>query len=552
MKDIITHTIHNLLTEAVWGKTREATKRGIETYINDIINQNIEYKEKLLETAKNLAGEENIQIRDNEVYVLMNNNLQPLSRWYFFNIINTLNLGKTKKDVINDCKYDYGFCKLYINEILLGGKDNVIETLQMIICFLRNNPKFLETINGFNYNSFTLSELEQVTEQNIKEWRADKFNRYRHLGVANVRQDYYICKVTKTWELQNFKLPDNRVIDLRQYSQNWCIATKSSYINGYIGNNGVFYICVHKDFDKIESNSNTSSNFPLDEYGLSLIAISVSRSGDIQTVTTRWNHAGGAGDHSMTDDQLARFFNADPYQLFTPLNETELQNNGVMSIETILQHIQEKDFSIFDTLAKFGRYKIATIDNNFYVILPNKKLLLNTSFTNIEMVDDDNGVARIESGSKINFMYMYNKRTPLVWNQPIENWFDEVVDDSGGFMCVRIGNKYNITDGVTMIWKQPVEYWFDDCGYWSDGGVTVEINNQEFWLGESGYLYHEDDDYDAEPINPRNYKKIFQPLRQSNTINEMFDIYDKNNKQQLGMNSLVEHIVNSYQQKYIK
>lgn len=46
MKDIITHTIHNLLTEAVWGRTREATKRGIETYINDIINQNTQYKEK--------------------------------------------------------------------------------------------------------------------------------------------------------------------------------------------------------------------------------------------------------------------------------------------------------------------------------------------------------------------------------------------------------------------------------------------------------------------------------------------------------------------------
>ena len=36
-------------------------------------------------------------------------------------------------------------------------------------------------------------------------------------------------------------------------------------------------------------------------------------------------------------------------------------------------------------------------------------------------------------------------------------------------MTVRIGDKYNITDGVTMIWKQPVKYWFDDCGYWSDG-----------------------------------------------------------------------------------
>ena len=537
-----------ILNEAVWGKNRETTKRSIVLYINNLINQNIQYKEKLLEKAQNIAGEDNIKIQDNEIYVLMTNDLQPLSRWYYFYILNELDLGKTKSEVINDCKYDFGFCKLYIDECLVGGNDNIVDTLRIIICFLRYNPTFLETVNGFNYQDFTLSELEQATAEQIKEWRADKFNRYKHLGIENVRKDYYICKTNSTWGLQNLKLPNNQVIDVRKYTNDWCIANKSSYIDGYIGNTGVFYICVHKNFKKISS-ACYNSNFPLDKYGLSMLAISVSQSGDIQTVTTRWNHAGGANDHSMNDEQLAKFFNADPYQLFPPSSETELQNNGEISIESILQHIQEKDFSIFDTLVKFGRYKIATINNNYYVILPNKKLLLNTSFTSIEMIDDDNEIASIKSGDKTNYMYMYNKRTPLIWNQPIENWFDEVMEEPGGFITVRIGNKYNISNGVEMIWKQPVKYWFDDCGYWCDEHVCVEINNQDYWLTEGGYLYYDEDD--DEPINPRDYKKLFQRSAHKKTIDETFDIYNKNKNynQQLAMNNLIEHIVKSYQQK---
>lgn len=46
-------------------------------------------------------------------------------------------------------------------------------------------------------------------------------------------------------------------------------------------------------------------NFPFDDYGLSLIAVSVDETGSMNTCTLRWNHEHGVTDHMMSEKQLS-------------------------------------------------------------------------------------------------------------------------------------------------------------------------------------------------------------------------------------------------------
>lgn len=48
------------------------------------------------------------------------------------------------------------------------------------------------------------------------------------------------------------------------------------------------YVCMKDGFEDVRRME--GENFPLDEYGLSLVAVSVDDTGRLNTCTSRWNH----------------------------------------------------------------------------------------------------------------------------------------------------------------------------------------------------------------------------------------------------------------------
>jgi hypothetical protein len=60
---------------------------------------------------------------------------------------------------------------------------------------------------------------------------------------------------------------------------------------------GRFYFCLKPRFEKVERIE--GEDCPMDDYGKSMIAISVNDDGSLNTCTCRWNHDNGGNDNMM-------------------------------------------------------------------------------------------------------------------------------------------------------------------------------------------------------------------------------------------------------------
>ena len=98
----------------------------------------------------------------------------------------------------------------------------------------------------------------------------------------------------------------------------WCITYGEQHYNGYVKRNrGHFIIFCKKGFESIPRRK--GQGFPLDEYGLSMLAVVQSdKSTNILQVTSRWNHGTGIdntsvnnADHVMNKDELLQVIGGD-------------------------------------------------------------------------------------------------------------------------------------------------------------------------------------------------------------------------------------------------
>lgn len=107
--------------------------------------------------------------------------------------------------------------------------------------------------------------------------------------------------------------------DANEYSRytDWCVTQDEEYFLRYTDNGSeIFYFLLKEGFENVPREQ--GPNCPLDEYGLSMIAVSFRHDGSINTVTCRWNHDKGGNDFVMTPEQLSKLIGADIYGIFNP------------------------------------------------------------------------------------------------------------------------------------------------------------------------------------------------------------------------------------------
>jgi len=93
----------------------------------------------------------------------------------------------------------------------------------------------------------------------------------------------------------------------------------SSYTKNGLGR---FYFCLKPGFEKIKAVK--GEGCPMDEYGKSMIAISVNDDGSLNTCTCRWNHDNGGSDNMMDTKQISEFFGVNFYKTFVPYSADQL------------------------------------------------------------------------------------------------------------------------------------------------------------------------------------------------------------------------------------
>ena len=169
----------------------------------------------------------------------------------------------------------------------------------------------------------------------------------------------------------------------------------NSYTNDGIGQ---FYFCLRHGFENEEAVK--GENCPLDNYGLSMIAVSVDENGRLNTCTCRWNHDNGGNDSIMDPKQISEVIGMNFYQTFKPNNKwKDLVDNCMQRLAN-----GEDIIDVFDNVWSF-----------------------NEGFTAVRLND------------KCNFI---NTRGELLCNQ----WFDWCYDFVNGFAKVELNDRAFMID----------------------------------------------------------------------------------------------------------
>ena len=368
-----------------------------------------------------------------------NNNMKPARRyleeklgWGNEQIMDFF--GKMKHDIPNvrmsNCKYFLGVTRMIMEKQLTNG-ENIIK-LNSILKYI-NNDESLNSSFDRNLNGLTFEKLSEQTTEGMEQAYKLERERLSSTDFGERNTSYNIVKIN------NFK----EASEYGKYTT-WCVTHEKKAFNNYT-NNGIciFYFCLKDGFESIPKK--IGENCPLDEYGLSMLAVCVDENGECKTITCRWNHSNGGNDNIMSTDELSRLLGVNFYEVFKPSTLKE-------KLEKALSLAKKGDFSGFDGIYDFDEYGISIVKLNkkWNLIDVNGNLLSQQWFDEID--DFNNGFAIVKLNNKWNFIDQNGKLLSKQWF----NWIDGF--DRNGFSGVRLNNKFNFIDqNGKLLSKQ----WFD-------------------------------------------------------------------------------------------
>ena len=298
----------------------------------------------------------------------------------------------------------------------------------------------------------------------------------------------------------------------QQYGQytSWCVTHNEDMFNSYTNNGiGQFYFCLRHGFENEKAVK--GEHCPLDNYGLSMIAVSVDENGRLNTCTCRWNHDNGGNDSIMDPKQISEVIGMNFYQTFKPNNKwKELLDNCMRQLAN-----GEDPNDVFDDIGDFNDgFARVKLTGKWNFINTHGELLCNEWFdfcydfsegfaavelsgkwnfinTHGELLCNEwfdlcsafrEGFARVELTGKWNFI---NTRGELLWKG--DEWFDTCSDFNNGFAVVKLNGKCNfINTRGELLWKG--DQWFDRCGFFHNGFAAVKLNDKYNFINTRGEL----------------------------------------------------------------
>jgi len=164
-------------------------------------------------------------------------------------------------------------------------------------------PKAKE--QGFNQdlNGMSLQEFFDTFKGDVENTIKDERSKSSSFGQGDGTYNGYNIVPIKTYE------------EAKGYNKytDWCVTSMPDAFSRYAGN-GLFYFLLKKGFENVEKK--VGENAPLDEYGLSMIAVSFDMNGSVNTISCRWNHDNGGNDNVMSPEQVSEVIGADIHTIF--------------------------------------------------------------------------------------------------------------------------------------------------------------------------------------------------------------------------------------------
>ena len=290
----------------------------------------------------------------------------------------------------------------------------------------------------------------------------------------------------------------------------WCITHQANMYNSYTNEgSGRFYFCLANGFENVKAVK--GANCPLDEYGLSMIAVSVDMDGSPNTITCRWNHDNGGNDNVMTVEELENVIGRNFYKTFVPYSREELRAKGFVPFEDvpgILADVFKKcrpipeDFAIAKRL--LARYKIGyyTFYGDYYKCVLNErmnlvkdgKLISKTWFGAIR--HPANGCVEVTKvDGRSNIMDMNG-------NLRLDRWYDYLNGPTYGWYLVEADRKVNYVNKDNEFF---FKNWYGYIGNKPDSDYFIV----EVGADEKGYARFTIINRDEQPLINGYYNQIF-------------------------------------------
>ena len=273
-------------------------------------------------------------------------------------------------------------------------------------------------------------------------------------------------------------VPINSYEEATKYAKynEWCVTySEEMFDDKTCHGAGRFYFCLRNGFENVPKK--VGPNAPLDAYGLSMIAVSVTMEGEPNSITCRWNHDNGGSDSVMDDEQLSDLLGVNFYNVFKPYTREELHAKGFILFDEV-QEMLDKGVSTNKIFEFFGYfydgYARVKLNRKWNFINRNNKLFSDTWYDAV--YDFSNGYAVVQLDNKYNFIDTHGKYIS-------DTWFDEVWDFYVGYARVKLNGKCNLIDTHG---KYISDTWFDWVDNFHDGYAIVELDDKYNFIDKNG------------------------------------------------------------------
>ena len=341
-------------------------------------------------------------------------------------------IGKTKHDIPNirldNGKFLLGCLRMFFDgqlrdEAIIRNVDNALKQIHTD----GHTEEFDENLNGKNPN--------------------DLYNMFRETMKQNAHKDRERSAKRAFGGGSNYKIiPINSFEEAEPYGRytSWCVTHGKSAFESYTKGGNRFYFCLRNGFQSVPKDD---ENAPLNEWGLSMIAVNIDMEGNLTRVTTRYNHDyhGENNPQLETPEQLENVLNVPFYQTFKPYTRQKLLDMGIIPFDMVQELLDsgKKPNEIFQFVGDFKE-----------------------------------GFAKVKLNGKNNFI---NREGRLISS----TWFDYCGDFKEGFAAVRLNGKYNFINRECRLISST---WFDNCWDFKEGYAMVELNGERYYINGEGRL----------------------------------------------------------------
>ena len=382
-------------------------------------------------------------------------------------------IGTLKHDVPNlrldNCKFVTAGLRMYYNDDLSNYQS--ITTFNRILKDISIGNHSDEY--DFNLNGLTLEELS------LKYAEAEKIDtekdRIRSINRKFIGDSYYTIVPIETFK------------DANKYFEytSWCITQSEETFKSLNCGGNRFYFCLKDGFENVIKNDD---NAPLNEYGLSMIAVNIDMYGNLDAITTRYNHNffGENNEGLRNVEQLEDILNIPFYSTFLPYTRDELHEHGVILFDEVQGLLDSGKLpkDIFENIVEPYNtqetdYKLVYLNNKYNWITKDHKLLFpNKWFDHVGEFFD--GYTRVVEKNKQNLMDVNG-------NFISEQWFETCTDFIDGIAMVKLPQKgYNwINTKGEMLFPNK---WFDNAYNFVDGYAVVMNKNGKNLINKKGEL----------------------------------------------------------------